>query len=241
MQPTDKPISKTMQDLIANVVTKPPANTGCTTIVEVAKRAQAAQKANANKSIDPAVIEYLDKFPINNLSKLLDDYNRKIKNYISNGNFFNEITKTLLEIPEVSAQIELSAEPNWRGYTGLKFKTKSPDEAFDFYVSKKYLLLNERSKQKKLDFNLSLSDLKRLLSLKRCHYTGVVLTDDDPNLSTHRTFDRIDNKQGYIKGNVVVCSLQINQIKSNLFESPNSVTSIEPELLYKFVSKLLNK
>lgn len=227
MSSENKPCSKTMQNLIAKVITP---TTPTPSVV-----------SKKPKPLTQEVIDYLDKFPITNLHRLVDDYNRKIKNYHAGNELFKGITESLLSTPEIAAQLTLSAEPNWRGYFGLQFKSKLNEESFDYHVSKKYLLLHDRAKQKNFNFDLTITDIKRLLKLKRCYYTNVVLTDNDPNLSTHRTIDRVDNKKGYTKDNVVVCSMQINQLKSNLFESPNSVTAVDAELLYKFVSKFLNK
>ena len=138
--------------------------------------------------------------------------------------------------------IKPSEQPNWRGFTGLQLiNAKQEEKLEDFYIAQKYILLSDRAKHKNIDFDLTLADIRRLLRLKRCHYTKTVLTDTDPNLSTHRTFDRIDNKKGYVKSNVVVCTTQINQLKSNLFESPTSVCHTDPDLLYKFVKTFLGK
>ena len=90
-------------------------------------------------------------------------------------------------------------------------------------VAKKWLHLETRCKEKGLDFNLRLSDVKKLLSSKKCAYSGEQMFYHD--LSTGQpvpddmiTIDRVDCKKGYVRGNVVACKHQWNQIKSHLFE-----------------------
>lgn len=197
--------------------------------------------AKVVKKVDPDVIAYLNNYQKpEDLSRLVQDYNSKIQNYIDNKQFLTRIADAVMQLPDVNSRIQLSTVPNWRGYYGMVFKDRVQEE-FDFILAKKFILLHDRAKNKGFDFDLTLADVRRLLKLKRCYYTQTVLTDNDPNLSTHRTIDRIDNKKGYVKGNVVVCSLQINQLKSHLFESATSVTAVDPELLYRFITKLLNK
>jgi hypothetical protein len=82
--------------------------------------------------------------------------------------------------------------------------------AFDLRVAKKYVSLQQSAKKRGKDFDLSLTSLKNLLKAKKCYYTGVPLTH------ATRSIDRVDNTKGYIKGNVVACHTNINQLKGNL-------------------------
>ena len=52
-----------------------------------------------------------------------------------------------------------------------------------------------------------------MLEYKTCYYTNKIFTEDGPNA---RSFDRIDSDKGYIEGNVVACTIDINGKKSNL-------------------------
>ena len=52
-----------------------------------------------------------------------------------------------------------------------------------------------------------------MLEYKTCYYTNKPFTEDGPNA---RSFDRIDSDKGYIEGNVVACTIDINGKKSNL-------------------------
>jgi hypothetical protein len=52
-----------------------------------------------------------------------------------------------------------------------------------------------------------------MLEYKTCYYTNVTFTEDG---GTARSFDRIDSDKGYVEGNVVACTIDINGKKSNL-------------------------
>lgn len=185
---------------------------------------------------------YLNNYSLNELSNLVNDYNTKIVSHVGMDTFLNNVFIVLTNVPVYADKLKPSEAPNWRGFTGLRLISKQVIEhPEDYHIAQKYLLLLKRSKDKGLDFDLSLADIKRLLRLKRCYYTKEPLTDHDPNLSSHRTFDRVDNKKGYTKDNVVVCATQFNQLKSNLFEAKTSLCYTDPQLLYKFVKTYLNK
>ena len=65
-----------------------------------------------------------------------------------------------------------------------------------------------------------------------CYYTGRKFDNDGPYA---RSIDRIDSNKGYIEGNVVSCTVDINGKKSNLSDD-------EIELLYtKIVLHKKNK
>lgn len=180
------------------------------------------------------VIDYLNRFPKEKYSDLINDFNEKIQSYLGD-EFLKNVHSEVLKNPDLAKVLESSSEPNWRGYFGFKLKDK-PEHPFDRAVAQKYLLLYSRAQSKGLDFDLELSDIRRMMKRKTCFYTKVVMTDDEGTKSTHRTFDRIDNTKGYTKDNVIVCCLQINQIKSNLFESTSSPTFIDPLMLQRFVN-----
>ena len=84
-------------------------------------------------------------------------------------------------------------------------------------IVKKYLSVLESAKRRGLAFNLTLSDVKRLMSRKTCFYTKRKFNNtlDHPD---YPTLDRIDCNKGYVKGNVVVCTKFSNELKANLFE-----------------------
>jgi hypothetical protein len=114
-----------------------------------------------------------------------------------------------------------------------------PDDA---YIARKYLQVMENAQRRGKDFDLSLSDVRKLLSVKKCAYTGVPLYVQLPNkdekIPHGRTFDRLDPNQGYVKGNVYSVSHVANQIKNILFEDKSSIVHIDFKDLTNMVSNL---
>lgn len=95
---------------------------------------------------------------------------------------------------------------------------------FDLYAAKHLVWKAENAKKRGIEFNLTHTGMKNLLSAKRCFYTGIILTkstgkeeNGELRLSDF-TIDRIDGSKGYVKGNVVACCHAANQMK-NQFES----------------------
>ena len=89
-------------------------------------------------------------------------------------------------------------------------KTK---ELTDIEIAKKMINIHQSAMDRKIEFNLSFDYVKRMLEYKNCYYTGVAFTEEGPNA---RSFDRVDSDKGYIEGNVVACTIDINGKKSNL-------------------------
>jgi len=83
----------------------------------------------------------------------------------------------------------------------------------DIEVAKKLINIYQSSQDRKLEFNLSFEYVKKLLEYKTCYYTNVPFTEDGPYA---RSFDRVESDKGYIEGNVVACTVDINGKKANL-------------------------
>jgi hypothetical protein len=93
------------------------------------------------------------------------------------------------------------------------------------------LKIYQSAADRKLEFNLSFESVKKLLSYQTCYYTNRKFEDEG---SYSRSFDRVDSAKGYIEGNVVACTVDINGKKSNLsFE--------EIECIYKKISPFKEK
>jgi hypothetical protein len=99
-------------------------------------------------------------------------------------------------------------------------------ELTDLEVAKKMIKIFQSAQDRKLDFALSFKTVKTLLTHSSCYYTNKKFEEEGQNA---RSFDRIDSDKGYIEGNVVACTIDINSKKSNL-------TYEEIELLYKKLS-----
>jgi hypothetical protein len=96
-------------------------------------------------------------------------------------------------------------------------------EISDVEVAKKLINIYQSAMDRKLEFGLSFESVKNLLKHQTCYYTGRKFEAEGPY---SRSIDRVDSAKGYIEGNVVSCTIDINGKKSNLSED-------EIELLYK--------
>jgi hypothetical protein len=96
-------------------------------------------------------------------------------------------------------------------------------EISDVEVAKKLINIYQSAMDRKLEFGLSFESVKGLLRHQTCYYTGRKFESEGPY---SRSIDRVDSAKGYIEGNVVSCTIDINGKKSNLSEE-------EIELLYK--------
>lgn len=103
-----------------------------------------------------------------------------------------------------------------------KYKSGGESGPSDVEVAKKLLNIYQSAVDRKLEFNLSFESVKTLLKFPSCYYTGRKFDSDGPYA---RSIDRVDSSKGYVEGNVVSCTVDINGKKSNL-------TDEEIELLY---------
>jgi hypothetical protein len=99
-------------------------------------------------------------------------------------------------------------------------KSKPYEKPTDYDVASKFLSLYGNAKTRDKEFGLTLTDVRRLLTKKRCEYTGVELTKATTALptATDRTIDRLDAEIGYVTGNVFAVSHSANSLKNVLFE-----------------------
>ena len=111
-----------------------------------------------------------------------------------------------------SPEFEFKAEPQVPP-VALRQDSNFRDDIKDIEVAKKMLKINQSASDRGLEYNLSFSTVKRLMSYKRCYYTNKEFKEDGP---LSRSFDRVDSSKGYIEGNVVACTVDINGKKSNL-------------------------
>lgn len=82
----------------------------------------------------------------------------------------------------------------------------------DIEIAQKMVKIQQSAKSRSIPFDLSFAEVKRVLTQKKCFFTGEVFDG-----KTHiRSFDRIDNDKGYVDGNVVACTKEFNSKKANL-------------------------
>ena len=109
--------------------------------------------------------------------------------------------------------------------------------AFEIHVYRVWDNKRKNAFERGIEFDLSLISVRNMLRAKRCYYTGIPLTHrkldkngkvlpGQRNKPNHMTIERIDATKGYVKGNVVACSLQANKVKS-VFENPSSLLKVE--------------
>ena len=113
----------------------------------------------------------------------------------------------------------------------LEIKKEPKPQIPDVEVAKKLVNIHSSAHSRNLDFDLTFEYVKKLLEYSTCFYTNVTFTEDGPNA---RSFDRVDNDRGYVIGNVVACTTDINGKKNNL-------TIDEIICLYKKLGNLKNK
>lgn len=83
----------------------------------------------------------------------------------------------------------------------------------DIEVAKKMINLQQSAISRNIEFDLSFETVKSLLLRTNCYYTGLKFEDEG---KFSFSVDRVDSKKGYIEGNVVACTIDINSKKSNL-------------------------
>lgn len=97
----------------------------------------------------------------------------------------------------------------------------------DVEVAKKLVNIHSSAQSRNLEFNLTFDYVKKLLEYTTCYYTNIPFTEDGPNA---RSFDRVDNDKGYVVGNVVACTVDINGKKNNL--SIDEIVCLYKKLAY---------
>ena len=83
----------------------------------------------------------------------------------------------------------------------------------DIEVAKKMINLQQSATSRNIEFDLTFETVKHLMTRTHCYYTGIKF-EDEGKLAF--SVDRVDSKKGYIEGNVVACTVDINSKKSNL-------------------------
>lgn len=97
----------------------------------------------------------------------------------------------------------------------------------DVEVAKKLVNIHSSAQSRNLEFNLTFECVKKLLDYNTCYYTNVQFTEDG---IFARSFDRVDNDKGYVIGNVVACTVDINGKKNNL--SIDEIVCLYKKLAY---------
>ena len=139
---------------------------------------------------------------------------------IAKKNIIEEYILTLTNKPE--AEEDVDEKPD--------LIVRSEDEQ----VAIKYLQLIKSARNRNKEFSLTLSDVRKLLRIKKCHYTGVAFGENDNAM----TVDRIDSAKGYVKGNVVACTYWANQAKNAVYELPNGLAVNRTKEFQSLINKV---
>lgn len=112
---------------------------------------------------------------------------------------------------------------------------------FEQYVANFYINKINSCASRNIDFELTISDVRNLLSRKNCVYSGLAMTHTGAGVSgtnqrfSDVTIERVDSSIPYVKGNVVAVCHGFNALKSTYEQSNNAVGF---KHLYKFVDTL---
>ena len=100
----------------------------------------------------------------------------------------------------------------------------------DLHLAKKYTSKSQRAKDLGHQFEISFSTFKKCRTRKTCGLSGLPMTMENSSI------DRIDNRIGYLEGNVIGCREDINQMKGQI----ESYIGQTPGLDWYKVQKIVN-
>lgn len=113
----------------------------------------------------------------------------------------------------------------------------------DEKIARKYLNKINNARDKGIQFGLLFHEFKRVVTAKKCRYTGILLTIQTGAVprDTDVTIDRIDNSIGYVTGNVVACCHAYNSFKGTIENPNNPITFKNLAQALKVQDKLIEK
>jgi hypothetical protein len=127
----------------------------------------------------------------------------------------------------VTEVVENITEPTKTESVKKEVKKETRPTISDVEVAKKLVNIHSSAQSRNLEFNLTFEYVKKLLEYTTCYYTNVTFTEDGIYA---RSFDRVDNDKGYVIGNVVACTVDINGKKNNL--SIDEIVCLYKKLAY---------
>jgi hypothetical protein len=117
-----------------------------------------------------------------------------------------------------------------------------PGIEFDKYVARYYVNKLQQCKDRKIEFKLTLVQVKNMLRAKRCQLTGIELTHNMMYCSgsqrpTDVTIDRIDCDKPYETGNVIAVAHIANSLKAAFENKPAGVSAKTIHIMSKNLKK----
>ena len=140
----------------------------------------------------------------------------------------NEVTEVL----DTESPDKLESQDNKPELSDRPTKSEPKKEPIkpiisDVEVAKTLVNIHSSAQSRSLEFNLTFEYVKKLLEYNTCYYTNVIFTEEG---GSARSFDRVDNDKGYVVGNVVACTIDINGKKNNL--SIDEIVCLYKKLAY---------
>ncbi|QYC52605.1 hypothetical protein [Salmonella phage SSBI34] len=99
------------------------------------------------------------------------------------------------------------------------------------YLRNRMVRKRKEANDRGLEFLLTLSDIKmladKLCGRGNCDYTDIPFPVGSIHQSEHPTLERIDDKKGYVRGNVCVAIQRVNQLKDQLIDKIDRKATIQ--------------
>lgn len=92
--------------------------------------------------------------------------------------------------------------------------------------------------RRNISFELTLTELRQIVSKKTCYFTGRRFVNDGSS-PDKLSLDRLDNSIGYTKENTVPCCVWVNRLKNELFENPRSSMRVSVKDMSKILDKMI--
>lgn len=112
-------------------------------------------------------------------------------------------------------------------------------------VIAKWLALYKSAEKRGLEFDLSISEVRKLFNRKTCMATGIKFYSGAPVDTTkkdlpwnYKTFERIDESKGYVTGNVIVAIHSYNNVKAQLF-SDGRFSYLDRDIIFKILEGMV--
>lgn len=145
-------------------------------------------------------------------------YNGKeLLNYFPTPKYEN-LLQTNASLPKVQISVVNEEES-----IPLELDTSLKVTNLQLEITGKYYHLMRSASTRNKAFNLTRTDVRRLLERKTCFYTGLPFSTREGSPYT-RTIDRVNAEHGYVKGNVVACCKMANEFKNQLLENGNGLS-----------------
>ena len=159
-------------------------------------------------------------------------YNGKeLLNYFPTPEYENLLQANVV-LPKEVISTEISVESD-----GPELDTSLKVTNLQLEITGKYYHLMRSASTRNKDFNLTRTDIRRLLERKTCFYTGLPFSTKEGSPYI-RTIDRVNANRGYVKGNVVACCKMANEFKNQLLENGNGL-SLDRKVIKRMLTLFL--